>query len=149
MATAQVPQRSTREVLEDILDRALQSALRANLSAAHTEPLHAALELVRLVDADAAGAQLERDRLTRYAERLEQANSVLTGRLASLQEYAEKLGQALAPALDAVTDSYHRAAQLKSASGQPIALNDFTKRGRVTEATLAAVREAPDMAHGD
>ena len=39
MSTTQTLQRTSREVIEDILDRALQGALRANIGEAHTEPL--------------------------------------------------------------------------------------------------------------
>lgn len=124
---------------------ALQAALGAKLERKHMDPLRQALTHLFEAATEAGGQQLEIERLGRYVERLEAKNSELTRRLELLIPWSERLLQTLAPALDAVTDAFNKAAQLKSAAAPP--RTDHIRRGEVSDETLAGVREAPDMAH--
>lgn len=129
------------------LGKALQVAIGAK-DAPLANLLRDALSHLLDAAAEAGGQQLEIDRLTRYTERLEQKNTELAQRLIAIEPFAERMLAELAPALDAVTEAFNRAAQLKSALAggrQPDRIN----RGQLSDETLSAVLAAPGMAHGD
>jgi len=131
----------TPETLADAAEQigvALQAALGAKLEPKHMAPLRRAMTLV-------FDAAKESGRQLREIDRLTAENRELTQRLALLVPWSEQLLATLAPALDVVSDAFHKAAQLKSAAApRP---SDHIRRGHVSLETLAAVREAPDMAH--
>lgn len=134
------------EAAEAIGD-ALKRALGVGLPPAYLDVLRGALQHVIHATDEMRGLQLEVERLTRYTGRLETTNSTLVEQHAKLSAYAEQLVRELAPGLDVVVTAFNRAAQLKSAAAPSRLPLDITRRGHVSEETVAAVREAPGMAH--